>query len=70
MLRALIQLTCGCLVVLFLLLVLAVLLIFLLAQQAHAQSPPIYDIVLVIDQSGSMWDCGGQGTDPDQLRVD
>ncbi|RIK56865.1 MAG: hypothetical protein DCC57_02645, partial [Chloroflexi bacterium] len=32
--------------------------------------PPIYDIVLVIDQSGSMWDCGGQGTDPDQLRVD
>ena len=64
-------LTCGCLMLLVVLVILlAGLLIVLLAQRAHAQSPPIYDIVLVIDQSGSMWDCGGAGTDPDQLRVD
>ena len=33
-------------------------------------SNPFFDIVLVSDQSVSMWDCDGVGSDPDLLRVD
>ena len=37
---------------------------------APNQPAPVYDIVLVSDQSLSMWDCDGIGSDPDMLRVD
>jgi hypothetical protein len=63
-------LTCGCFMLLAGIFVLLTVLVFLFAQQAHAQSSPTFDIVLVSDQSGSLWDCDGVGTDPDQLRVD
>lgn len=37
---------------------------------ATMQPSPLYDILLVSDQSLSMWDCDGIGSDPDMLRVD
>lgn len=73
MLRPLKQ-ACGCLILLAVLTLIAgitlILLSFAFFDRSHAQSPPTFDIVLVIDQSGSMWDCGNRGTDPDFLRVD
>lgn len=74
---------CGCaLMMLLLALLLAGIIGFVLANQAHAadpppgDSPPVpasydgYDVVLVVDQSPSMWECDGIGSDPDMLRVD
>lgn len=64
--------SCGCclfIVLGFLLLVAG--LTFLIVRAASAESrPPAYDVVLVSDQSTSMWDCDGIGTDPELLRVD
>lgn len=41
------------------------------AGQVDAPAPaPLLDIVLVSDQSVSMWDCDGVGSDPELLRVD
>lgn len=64
--------SCGCCLFValgFLLLVGG--LIFLIVQAASAETlPPAYDVVLVSDQSPSMWDCDGRGTDPELLRVD
>jgi len=64
--------SCGCCLFValgFLLLVGG--LIFLIVQVASAEAtPPAYDVVLVSDQSPSMWDCDGIGTDPELLRVD
>lgn len=41
------------------------------AGQVDAPTPaPLLDIVLVSDQSVSMWDCDGVGSDPELLRVD
>lgn len=64
--------SCGCclfVVLGFLLLVGG--LIFLIVQAASAEAlPPVYDVVLVADQSTSMWGCDGIGTDPELLRVD
>ncbi len=65
--------SCGCclfIVLGFLLLVAG--LIFLIVRAASAESgmPAAYDVVLVSDQSTSMWDCDGIGTDPELLRVD
>lgn len=74
---------CGCaLVMLLLALLLAGIIGFVLANQAHAADPSPggsapapgsydgYDVVLVVDQSPSMWECDGVGSDPDMLRVD
>lgn len=64
--------SCGCCLFVtlgFLLLVGG--LIFLIVRAASAAGlPPAYDVVLVSDQSPSMWDCDGIGTDPELLRVD
>jgi hypothetical protein len=65
--------SCGCclfVVLGFLLLVAG--LVFLVVKAASAESapPPAYDVALVSDQSASMWDCDGIGTDPELLRVD
>jgi hypothetical protein len=64
--------SCGCclfLALAFLLLVAG--LTFLIVKAARAESlPPAYDVILVSDQSTSMWDCDGIGTDPELLRVD
>ena len=77
------KLSCGCLF--WIALILAIFftaLGFFLAERVQAapadlgsQTPPHpvtpdYDIVLVSDQSLSMWDCDGVGSDPDLLRVD
>jgi Mg-chelatase subunit ChlD len=75
-LRSLERRSCGCClftVLVFLLLIGG--LIFLAARKASAAAPaemgtPAYDVVLVSDQSPSMWDCDGIGTDPQMLRVD
>ncbi len=72
-LKSLRQRSCGCcllLALLFLLLVGG--LIFLIVRAADAEGAPsrAYDVVLVSDQSTSMWDCDGIGTDPNLLRVD
>lgn len=64
--------SCGCCLFValgFLLLVAG--LTFLIVKAASAEGlPPAYDVVLVSDQSPSMWDCDGIGTDPELLRVD
>ena len=82
-LRFLERSACGCLVMIFLLaLLIAGAIGFFLANRADAAAPPPlldqynsepydgYDIVLVVDQSPSMWECDGVGSDPEMLRVD
>ncbi len=76
------KLTCGCLllVVVGATLIALALGLFLartveaaphrLAQSTAATPAPLFDIVLVSDQSVSMWDCDGVGSDPELLRVD
>lgn len=41
-----------------------------LAQLTHAAAEPGLDVMLVIDQSGSLWELGGVGSDPDLLRME
>ena len=75
MIKKLFTQSCGCLTVILL----AALLILLgwfwrdsaaAASLPQAQPPTNQDIVLVSDQSMSMFTCDGVGTDPDLLRVD
>lgn len=71
--KSLRQRSCGCcllLVLLFLLLVAGLVFLIVRAASAESELPPAYDVVLVSDQSTSMWDCDGIGTDPELLRVD
>lgn len=76
MLKRFFNLSCGCLLLLVLLLVvLAGAAIYLLATDAHAApleqvSDLPVDIVIAVDQSPSMFECDGVGTDPEQRRVD
>lgn len=70
---------CTCLIVLLLALIAAVAAAVWLfaarAQAANAETmaatpaPTTYDIVLLLDQSVSMWQCDGPGSDPDGLRT-
>ncbi len=65
--------SCGCclfIVLGFLLLVAGLTFLIVRAASAEGERPPAYDVVLVSDQSTSMWDCDGIGTDPELLRVD
>lgn len=65
--------SCGCcllVVIGFLLLVAGLVFVIVRAASAESELPPAYDVVLVSDQSTSMWDCDGIGTDPELLRVD
>ncbi len=65
--------SCGCCLFVALLFVLSVAgLTFLIVKAAGAESqlPLVYEVVLLSDQSTSMWDCDGIGTDPELLRVD
>lgn len=67
------QRSCGCcLFFILLLLLLAGGAVFLVVRtaQAEGQTPPIYEVVLVSDQSPSMWECDGIGADPELLRSD
>lgn len=41
-----------------------------LARLSEAAAEPGLDVILVIDQSGSLWELGGVGSDPDQLRME
>ena len=61
----------GCLGFLALLLAMAALLLFGLLRRAAAGAPPSESLAvqLVIDNSNSMFDKGGVGTDPEQLRM-
>ena len=59
--------SCGCclfIVLGFLLLVAGLTFLIVRAVSAEGERPPAYDVVLVSDQSTSMWDCDGIGTDP------
>lgn len=75
-LRSLRQRSCGCcalIIVLFLLLIATIIFFAGRAVQAAVPDRPsraAYEVVLLTDQSNSMWDCDGIGTDPDFLRVD
>ncbi len=65
--------SCGCClgaVLLFILAVAGLTLLIVKAAGAASQAPPVYEVVLLSDQSTSMWDCDGIGTDPELLRVD
>jgi Mg-chelatase subunit ChlD len=64
--------SCGCcLVIVLAAILLAAGLLFLAVRAARAEEgAPANEVVLVSDQSPSMWDCDGIGTDPDMLRVD
>jgi hypothetical protein len=67
------QRSCGCcllFVLLFLLLVAGLIFLIVRAAQAAPALPPDREIVLALDNSPSMWDCDGVGTDPQRLRVD
>ena len=80
------RVTCGCLMMVVLIVALLALVFgFFLAQEVAAAplaaprqtgagqalpADPLFDIVLVSDQSVSMWDCDGVGSDPELLRVD
>lgn len=86
--RFLQKMTCGCLVLVIMVVALTFWALgFFLARGASASprvvaeqaltaqpdlssSSPFFDIVLVSDQSVSMWDCDGVGSDPDLLRVE
>ncbi|HRJ44088.1 MAG TPA: vWA domain-containing protein, partial [Caldilineaceae bacterium] len=75
-LRTLERTTCGCLILFLLLLLLLVgaLGYFLAgrvdaAEQPNPPTPVTYDLVLLSDQSHSMSECDGIGSDPDLLRV-
>ncbi len=65
--------SCGCCLLVaigFLLLVAGLVFLIVRAASAESELPPAYDVVLLSDQSTSMWDCDGIGTDPELLRVD
>lgn len=75
-LRTLERTTCGCLLFFLLLLLLLVgALGYFLAERVDAAelpnppAPVTYDLVLLSDQSHSMSECDGVGSDPDLLRV-
>lgn len=75
-LRFLERTTCGCLILSLLLLLLLVgALGYFLAERVDAAelpnppTPVTYDLVLLSDQSHSMSECDGVGSDPDLLRV-
>ena len=83
MLRRLLRRGCACLLYpIIVAVVLAIVILFYMFVRAEAgangveSSPlqatdaPTYDVVLLSDQSLSMWDCDGQGSDPKLLRVD
>ncbi len=65
--------SCGCclgMVLLFILAVAGLTFLIVKAAGAESQAPPAYEVVLLSDQSTSMWNCDGIGTDPELLRVD
>lgn len=41
-----------------------------LARLTEAADRPALDVILVLDQSGSLWELGGVGTDPQGLRME
>lgn len=65
--------SCGCCLFValgFLLLVVGLAFLIVKVVSAESRTPVAYDVVLVSDQSPSMWDCDGIGTDPELLRAD
>jgi hypothetical protein len=62
--------SCGCCSALLLAAAIAIAVLAALAVRAVNAQAPGYDVVLVSDQSPSVWDCDGVGTDPKMLRVD
>ena len=64
-------LTAGCgLGVVLLVLVLLILLLVLAVDRAFGQAPAGDGVMLLIDNSNSMYDLGGVGSDPDLLRIE
>ena len=64
-------LTAGCgLGVVLLVLVLLILLLVLAGDRAFGQAPAGDGVMLLIDNSNSMYDLGGVGSDPDLLRIE
>lgn len=72
-LRKLKLMCCGLVITLVLAVILACVALGVLVSRASGQSPterqPL-DVVLVIDNSNSMWEKEGIGSDPDLLRID
>ncbi|GAB4569772.1 MAG: hypothetical protein Kow0047_23110 [Anaerolineae bacterium] len=66
------QTSCGCCLAITLsALAIAIALVLLVARAIHAYDAIGYDVILVSDQSPSMWECDGKiGSDPEGLRVD
>jgi hypothetical protein len=64
---------CSCclfFVLLGLALVVGLVVVAVRTARADTPAPPAREIVLAVDNSPSMWDCDGIGTDPQLLRVD